>query len=280
VSEIVLSDRLADPHAKSPGGPRRGAIAAAALLHAAIAAWLLFDWDTISAPEPPSMVATLVTVLPPPPPPPPPPPFPKPRPVPTLAPAQSGPGEKTTMRPPAEEKAPAPEPPPPAAAETPAPPKPQETAAPEPEQPALEQPAPAPPEKPKPRPAPRVEPRKDQLASRAPEISRKPDNFTQADKDETGDPYLNAVWARIERNREPTTPVGPSGLHLEGISVYEVLLDRAGRMQTIYLVQSAGSPLLDEQARRMIVAATPFPPPPPNYPERTAIKVTIRLFPR
>ena len=120
---------------------------------------------------------------------------------------------------------------------------------------------------------------KPKLALRAPRVEPPVDRIV-GDKDETGDPYLNALWSRIERNRAPTTPVGSAGLHLEGITVLELLLDHAGHMQALDIVTSSGSPLLDEEARRMVVAATPFPPPPPDYPDRIPLKVTIHLYPQ
>ena len=88
------------------------------------------------------------------------------------------------------------------------------------------------------------------------------------------------MYARVERNRAPTTPIGPSGLHLEGISVFELMLDRTGRMEGLILMRTAGAPQLDAEARRMIVAATPFPPLPSDYPDHTVIKVTIHLEPK
>lgn len=274
VSEIDLSFRVAGPADPRPERPARLPIAAALLLHAAVAAWLLLDLHRAPAPEAPVIVATLVQEPAPAPKPAPAPPPPAPvEPKQPLAARSSGPDQKTTAPPPAQEVAPEPEAPAPVVEDKPAEPAP-------PSERAVEQATPAAQEKPKPRTPPRPEPRKDQFALRAPLLAPPRENLALGEKAETGDPYLNLMWARIERNREHTTPIGSSGLHLEGISVYEVTLDHSGHLQALYLVRSAGSPLLDEQARRMIVEATPFPPPPNDYPEPTSVKVTIRLFPQ
>ena len=136
-------------------------------------------------------------------------------------------------------------------------------------------------ENPKPKPPPPAEPKKRDFAMREPVlVPPREEPRAPGEKFETGDPYLNALYARIERNRAPTSPVGPSGLHLEGITVYEIALARDGRMLGIELLSSSGSPALDAEARRMIVAATPFPPPPRDYPDRTMLRVTIHLFPQ
>jgi periplasmic protein TonB len=267
VREIDLSFRLAGPAEPRPERPARLAVAGALVLHAALALWLMADWRRAPAPEAPIIVATLVRELP-----------PEPKPAPAepqqkLAARSSGPGERTTAPPLAQEVAPEPEAPAPTIEDKPVPPAPPAERAAEPIPPAA-------PEKPKPRTPPRAEPHKDQLALRAPMLMPPRENRALGEKDETGDPYLNMLWARIERNREQTTPIGPSGLHLEGITVYEVVLDHGGHLRSLYLVQSSGSPLLDDEARRMIIAATPFPPLPTAYPERTSIKVTIRLFPQ
>ena len=62
--------------------------------------------------------------------------------------------------------------------------------------------------------------------------------------------------------------------------MYELTLDRGGHVRALYLLRSSGSPLLDDEVKRMIVAATPFPPLPSDYPDSVSLKVTIRLFPR
>ncbi|HUK60370.1 MAG TPA: TonB family protein [Stellaceae bacterium] len=270
MSETDLSLRIAGPSA-GPDRPARIAIALALLLHVLIALWLLFGWGEEGAPEPPAIEVTLVT-LPPPAPPAPPPPAPQP-PQKQLSARQSGPDEVTTAAPHAAEPAPAPETPPPAAA-------PSEAAKPPEAPPVATGLEPPPEEKPKAPTPPTPQTPKPKLALRAPNVEPPPIDRILGEKDATGDPYLNALWSRIERNRKPTTPVGPAGLHLEGTTVFKLLLDRGGRMDELDVVSSSGSPLLDEEARRMIVAATPFPAPPADYPERIPLRVTIHLFPQ
>jgi TonB family protein len=70
------------------------------------------------------------------------------------------------------------------------------------------------------------------------------------------------------------------GLHLEGTSVYRVVVERSGKVTFITLVQTSGALLLDEEARRMITAMIPFPPLPADYPDRVGLTVTIHLYPR
>lgn len=292
MSDIETPVRLADPEAR-PEWPALTALIAALLLHAALLAWFLLGPEIGATPSPPVMQVSLVEE---PPPPPPPAPAPKPQPPtppPSLAPRESGADQKTTAPAPAQAVAPAPEAPPPAPPVTappePAPPPPpapvkEALAPPQPPEPTLQAdipPPPEPPEKPKPPlPSHSAEPRRTALAERAPKIAP-PDVERQfGETVETGDPYLNALWSRIEHNRPATTPIGSSGLHLEGISVYELVIERSGRIRQMGLERSSGSAQLDDMAKRMIVEAEPFPPLPPDYPDVAPLKVTIRLFPQ
>jgi TonB family protein len=232
-----------------------------------------------AAPAPSVIAVTLVTVPPPPPPPAPVQQQPKPKPEPQqeqkpLAYRESGPDQRTTQAPRAEEKAPEPS----------APPKSTDTETKPAEQPTSAAPTKEgfepPPEKPHPAAPSQPAPEKPKLVLRAPKVEPPIDDRMLGEDNESGDPYLNALWSRIEANRKPTTPIGPAGLHLAGISTYRLVLDRFGRMDQIDLLNSSGSPLLDDEAKRMIVAATPFPPLPPDYPNQIALKVTIRLYPQ
>jgi TonB family protein len=295
VNDLEMTVRLADPEAE-PEWPALAALIAAVLLHAALLAWILYGTERAPSPAPPVMAVTLVREPPPPPPAPKPAPEPKPQPPEqqSLAFRQSGPGEKTTAPPPAEAIAPAPEAPPPApptvvppeptAPPPPPAPLPDALAPPRPPEPTVnaEEPPPPepPPEKPKPPPPAPSIPRKTALAERAPFEAPPMVERQFGDKAETGDPYLNTLWTRIEQNRPATTPIGSSGLHLEGISVFGVVIDRYGRMQRLNLVRSSGSQELDEMAQHMIVAAEPFPPLPPGYPDVAPLTVTIRLYPQ
>ncbi len=266
MSEADLSLRIVGPTA-GPDRLARIAVALALLLHVAIAVWLLVDWDKEAAPAPPTIEVTLVTL----PPPAPPPPAPEP-PQKQLSARQSGPDQETTAAPRAAAPAPDTETPPPVA-------QPSEAPKPPDAPPVANGLEPPPAEKPKPPEVPAPETPKPKLALRAPTVEAPLDRIL-GDKDETGDPYLNALWSRIERNRKPTTPVGSEGLHLEGITVFKMLLDHDGHLDALEVETSSGSPLLDAEARRMIVAATPFPTPPADYPDRVPLKVTIHLFPQ
>ncbi len=265
--DISASDR---PDPRPPERPLILAIAAAVLLHAAILAWFLFGWHTAPVEEPAPIPVTLVLERPRPPPPPLPPPPAPPKPAtppPSFAARESGPDQRTTAPPAADTPGPtdaAPEPPP------------------GPPAPAPETQEPAPPVgggKTKPvHSLARLERHEEKSVAHAP--SKRMTDREVGEKEETGDPYLNQVWALIEQKREPTTPIGPSGLHLAGISVLAVVIDRGGAMESVTLARSSGSALLDQEARRMVVSAAPFPPLPLNYPAPARVLITINLFPR
>ena len=229
---------------------RRGAIILAALFHAAILAAFLFGEPLTFAPAPappPAIPVALVVE------PPPAPAKPQAKPAPP-APQKfydlhSGAAQETTAPPPAEAKgddaAPKPEPPPPTAAEAaqPSPPKPQH----------------ATPAQPKP---------KEATRETAPKLAkREAGNIRFGDKEQEGDPYLNALLARIEQHRSyPANAVGPFGLRLQGTAVYLIAVAPNGSLQGIKLQRSSGSALLDETALKMIEESAPFPPLPPGPP--------------
>ncbi|HUZ74768.1 MAG TPA: TonB C-terminal domain-containing protein [Stellaceae bacterium] len=272
VNGLELSaDRPADPHLDStqPTTPRRWAVAAAIVLHACIIAWLLFGWNEAPHEVPAPIPVALVFE----PPPPPPPPVPVPKPAPPPAVRRSGPDQRTVALPSSETRAPTPEAPPPPAAPKPTP-APLVTPA-----PAVETAPQAATIKAPPRRA--VEhhaPRRKAAEARAP--AKRPDEAAIGEKAENGDPYLNRLWAMIDRNRAKTTPIGASGLHLAGTSVFALILDRAGTLHALNLERSSGAVLLDDEARRMIVKAEPFPPLPPDYPSVARVVVTISLYPQ
>ena len=246
------------------------ALAAAAAAHALFLAWLLVDWSGPAPSAAPAPIPVALVMAPPPPPPPL--PAPSPSPPPKQAFRQSGPDQETTAAPEAAQTAPTPEAPQPAVPEAKPAPAPAPAA-----KLAVEAPPPA--EKPKPQQEPLRRPRQEAQLPRAPKPAPPEANRALGEENKSGDPYLNQVWALIERNRPPTTPLGPAGLHLEGIVVFAVALGRSGEVEGIRLVQSSGAPLLDEEAERMIVKAEPFPPLPPAYPDRVVIAVSLHLFP-
>ena len=263
-----FADQHPDP--TQPTTPRRTAVAAAIALHAAVLAWLLLGWQTAPQETPAPIPVALVFEAPPPPPPRPV-PVPKPEAPPTVR--RSGPDLRTLAPPSAATKAPAPEAPPPPAAPKPMPaplavPTPAKEAAPP---PAVEK---APPRSAEQRRAPR------RKVAEAHAPKRNLEEAAIGEKEENGDPYLNRMWAMIDSHRPRTTPIGASGLHLAGTSVYAVTLDRAGIVRSIDLTQSSGAVLLDDEVRHMIVSAEPFPPLPPDYPPIARVIVTIELYPQ
>lgn len=242
---------------------------AAALAHAAVIAALLVGWPFVLAPPAPEKPPiTVALVMEPAPRPAPPQATPTPTPTPTQQPMpelHSGPDQKTTTL---------------AHADTEGP-----DAAPQP------QPKPEPEQKaeavalPQPKPTEQAEPtRKTKEAARdtAPEPAKRVAvNLALGDKEQEGDPYLNALNLLIERHRfYPPDAVGSLGLHLAGTAVYRVAVAPSGALEGLALERSSGSPTLDETARSMIEQSAPFPPLPSYYPRGgVVITSTIPVFP-
>ena len=297
------------------GAPRGRALAGAALVHVAtILLILLLPSLWRELPEPPPLVATLI--LEPPPPPAPEPPRPRPRPEPRAR--QSGVGEAPpTEKPAQKERASGADPEQAAAAEAkPAEPSPPAPTPPAPE-PAKPEPAPpepvaaaeAQPEPPKPSPpapttmpevaavapepatapdAPRVPRQKppppaDAAPKTALAAPQRPPAAPKHDKNrdpaaEPGDRYLNPLRDAIERHR--IYPAAARPLGLQGTAVYQIVIDRAGRIHRLNVLRSSGMEVLDRAGETMIRAAEPFPPPPPDLPgEAIQIDITLKLFP-
>lgn len=259
------------------------AIVAAALLHALVLILLVIDWShPPRAPTEPQIVPVKIVFAPPPPPPAAPAPALPPPPKP-FGYRESGPGQRTTAPPSAQALAPEP-----AATPPPAP----DQAKPEPQPPA------PPPEKPKPapqalareqesaKPTPRkqvarLEPQQKEAAKpRAPHLNapRRLD-IEPGERFESGDPYFNQLHALIEQHRVYPRVIGPFGLPVEGAAVYGMLLDRSGKIIVLQLEQSSGVAGIDRAVEDMIRNSAPFPPLPPDYPDRLGVDVTIRLSP-
>lgn len=254
------------------------AMIAAALLHALVLLWLLIDWSrpVILPPEPRVVPVQIVMAPPPSPPPPAAPPAPKPAPAPAFR--ESGPDQRTTAPPPAEKPAPQPAAPPPPAPEQKTPETEAPPPSPPPEKPAVPQESgkPVPPKD-----VPRPEPQKQEAAipvAPHPAPLRRLD-VEPGERVETGDPYLNQLYTLIERHRVYPRVIGPLGLAVEGTAVYDVALDRSGKIVAMRLERSSGVAGIDQAVAGMIRSSLPFPPLPPDYPDEVGIVVTIRLFP-
>ena len=252
------------------GRLRRRAIIEAALLHLVVIAALLVQWPFIftpPTPEPPAITVALVTEpAPEPPPPAPTPPQAKPQESPPdLHDRVSGTDKETTRRSPAEEKGPE-------AAPKLAEPEPRRDEAAE--FPALKFQSKVPPSHPAPKEAPR-----ETAPKPAQQVAL---NARLGDTDQSGDPYLNAITAKMEQHRGyPTQAIGSLGLHLAGTAVYLIQISPTGELQATRLERSSGSALLDEEALKMIQQAAPFPPLPSNYPPNGVIVTsTIPIFPQ
>ncbi len=246
------------------GRLRRGAILSAALAHAAVIAALLLQWPFTLPPaseKPPISVALVVE-----PPPPPAPAPPQAKPAPTQQPLpelHSGPDQATTAPRQADQKAP--------------------DAAPQPQPELAQAEAPALPQ-PKPTQQAALPTRKTKEAERdtTPEPTRHVSvDVALGDKEQNGDPYLNALNLRIEQHRfYPPDAVGSLGLHLAGTAVFRVAVSPTGALEGMQLERSSGSLTLDETARSMIEQSAPFPPLPSYYPRQgVVITSTIPVFP-
>jgi TonB family protein len=257
-------------------------VVVAALLHALVLLWFYIDWSHPPAlPQEPEIIPVQVVFDPPLPPP----VVAEPKPLPP-APQEyreSGPDQRTTAPPPAEALAPEAATPPPRAPDVPD----AEKTAPEPppekpEAPAAKPAAPAESAKPKPpKEVARLEPpKKEAEAPRAPRPAPSRHlNIAPGERTETGDPYLNQLHDLVERHRLFPRVLGQLGLPVEGTAVYDVAVDRAGRMLDLRLQRSSGTPGIDRAVAEMIRNSLPFPPLPPNYPDEVGITVAIHLFP-
>jgi periplasmic protein TonB len=99
------------------------------------------------------------------------------------------------------------------------------------------------------------------------------------DRNLAGDPYLNDLMHRIEGNRV-YPPASAFYGATERTVVYSVGVDPGGTVSTITLLASSGQSLIDEAARQMIAASTPFPRLPADLPQiRTSIVIFIPVYP-
>lgn len=271
-------------------GLRRFAVLAAAGLHLAVFLWLFHPWRSAEEKTPPAPMPVTLVFEPPPQPKPEPKPEPKPQPAAQPAPPapppqnafdrSSGPDAQTTA-PPSEQDdakndekpelaAPAPAPP----AELPAPPPPPA--------PALhaEPPIPAKPKPEPPRPAARPKdekplphPQSNTATALHPRTS--PNHVAPGERRAAGDPYLNAIIVELNRHRYYPELARPLGL--TGVARFIVVIDRAGKLVAMQLVQSSGSELLDRAAEKAIRDTLPFPPVPADYPG-DPIEITMGIF--
>lgn len=256
------------------------AILAAASLHAAVLFWLLVNWShPATPPHEPDVIPVRVVVAPPAPVALPVAPLQKPPAPPAYR--ESGPDQRTAAPAPAEMPAPEAATPPapaptPAEKETPPPPPEKPTPAPL-KQPPPEESAKSPPRKE----VARLEPlKKEAETTRAPHPAPPRHlNVEPGDHFESGDPYLNQLHALIERHRIYPRVIGPFGLPTEGTAVYDVAVDRSGRVLGLRLDHSSGIAGIDQAVETMIRSSLPFPPLPADYPDEISIVVAIRLFP-
>jgi protein TonB len=173
-------------------------------------------------------------------------PEPMPEPTPSAAPEPvTAPPEPAAAPPKPALAAPSEKPPEPT--EPPQPAAPQETIA---ETPVLPRPKPTPPER-----VARVTPPRPSTTMHHPRDS----DSTEP----TGDRYLNALQALVDRQR--TYPAVARPLGLRGTTVYELVIDRRGRLLNLRILKSSGIEILDRTGLEMIRAAAPFPAVPADF---------------
>ncbi len=228
--------------------------AMAALLHAVVLVSLLWDWRIAASTHDEAPIPVTILFVPP----------PRPAPAPEASPLigrESGKDQRTTA-PPAADAVGAEATRPPQA--QPAPSHAQDRAKAEPHKEAA-----------------RRDARKEADKARAPRIAPMPlVMLDPGDRAQTGDPYLNHARDLLERHRVYPKVIGQFGLPGEGTPVYAALIDRAGALRGLKLVQPSGAAALDEAGAAMIRATAPFPPLPGNYPGDTLVMtITIHLFP-
>ena len=261
------------------------AIAAALLLHVAIAIICIVDWAALlnlalaRAEVPEAIPVTMVFEKPPPPPPPPPKPQAQPQPTPQseppIMPRMSGADEKTEAK----------------LEDTPQPALPQPKSPPP--EPAPQQKKPAPtragnkepasiaPANPTEREATLVpETRKEAPPGELFHVIRLPSQHGgTGEHDTAGDAYLNRMRDLVEKHRiYPPASAFLGGA--ERLAVYSILVDPGGELVQITLLEPSGSSVADEAAGNMIRSSAPFPPIPPSYPHiRTSIIVEMPIYP-
>ena len=126
--------------------------------------------------------------------------------------------------------------------------------------PPLKKPAPpALPTPPKQAEAPPAPPQPAPPAPAAKSVPRPPSRLTMMGQG-GGDVYLNQIRDMIEKQRSYPDIANP--MALSGIAVFEIRLNRDGQIVSLILVRSTGAGPLDEEGRRIVRRAGPFPPVP------------------
>ena len=77
-----------------------------------------------------------------------------------------------------------------------------------------------------------------------------------------GDAYLNQIKNLIDAQRSYPDIANP--MRLSGVAIFEIRLNRDGRIESLVLRRSTGAGPLDEEGRKIVQRAAPFPPVPPD----------------
>ena len=103
------------------------------------------------------------------------------------------------------------------------------------------------------------------VAPTPPAIAKAPPSNNLTDGDGGGDPYLNAIKAKIMTFWYYPAVAGP--LQLSGDANYEIVMARSGQVQAVRLLRSTGIGTLDDIGFTMIRRASPFAPVPDYFPD-------------
>jgi periplasmic protein TonB len=133
--------------------------------------------------------------------------------------------------------------------------------------------------KPQPRPASaRPRPIVAAAAAAAPKPGRGHEFRVVGPREETGDPYLNAVRDLLERHR--FYPPLARSMGLAGEATYLLAIDRSGEQLGLKLIQSSGAEILDHAAWTMITETGRLPPPSiPKPGQFLVIQITVPVYP-
>jgi periplasmic protein TonB len=265
LSTVALSEvrELAGSPATMSRGLRVGAVLAAALLHLSVLFWLLNPWHDTAEPMSSDILPVTMVFEPPTARTPTAPPQPPAKSEPVAR--QSGPDAHTT--------APATPPPPDDAKKADAP---AEAVAPEPPSEATPKPQPS---RPAARPREEKPPNPQATARPAPHSPARVKNAAPGERQASGDPYFNAAVVELEKHRFYPALARPLGL--VGVAVFDIRVDRTGRIIGLRLEVSSGAELLDRAAEKMIRDTDRFPPPPADIPgDPITFWVEISMAPR
>jgi TonB family protein len=120
-------------------------------------------------------------------------------------------------------------------------------------------------------------PERQEAAAEPPPLQR-PDPPPNVTGEERGEhPAHHAATAPPRQKPTARRAKKPHAPPLDGVAVYNVVLDAGGSIRAVNLVQSSGNAAFDQAGERMIRASMHFPPPAPS--EAAYFAVSLRFTP-